>query len=382
MLDYSHDPRLVIASMALALMAGFTGLSLTRGASKLDVQRRKAVVSMAAVALGGGIWSMHFVAMLGLQLPILFYYDPLITLVSALVAILMTGVALLILHFRTRTHTTMTLSGVIVGVGIALMHYIGMSGMEVCRPVYTPLGITAALVASVLLSVLAIRVAYGERLRRNIVLGTLCFGGAVVAVHFLAMAGTGFVAIGVVAGGPAMSNESLAILVTITAFAISAAFLLTGITFAPEAAKAPEAVPVPVAQIAPLTSPRMSPRIDPASPPPMPRDPSVRVPHEREGRTLFLDPATIGGVRAEGHYTTLLRGPDALFCPWSISEAEERLAPAGFLRVHRSYLLNPSQVARFERTKDSGLCHLEGGCQTAVPVSRTRLSAVRDALGL
>ncbi len=50
---------------------------------------RKLSVSLAAVALGGGIWSMHFVAMLGLQLPIPIYYDAMIMLGSALVAILM-----------------------------------------------------------------------------------------------------------------------------------------------------------------------------------------------------------------------------------------------------------------------------------------------------
>ena len=50
---------------------------------------------VAAVVLGG----MHFVAMLGLQLPILFYYDGLYTLISALIAILLVGAALLFLHF-------------------------------------------------------------------------------------------------------------------------------------------------------------------------------------------------------------------------------------------------------------------------------------------
>ena len=71
MLEYSHDWRLVLAAFAIALMAGFTGLSLTRGASRLETGRRKAVVSMASVALGGGIWSMHFVAMLGLHVLLL-----------------------------------------------------------------------------------------------------------------------------------------------------------------------------------------------------------------------------------------------------------------------------------------------------------------------
>ena len=370
MLEFTHDWRLVLASVAIALMAGFTGLSLTRGASKLDLTQRKLVVSMASVALGGGIWSMHFVAMLGLQLPILFYYDALITLISALVAILVTGIALLLLHFRPRTPRTITLAGGIIGLGIPLMHYIGMSGIELCRPVYTPGGVVGALIASVILSVIAMRVAYGERGRRNILLGTVGFGAAVVVVHFLAMAGTGFAPVGDPGmDGPLFGNESLGLLVTLSAFAISAAFLLTGVTFAPDATATlapPDAPPAP-------TTEKPSPRTERGA---------TRVPYEREGRTLFLDPGLIGAVRAEGHYTVLQRGAEALFCPWSITEAEERLTPAGFLRVHRSYLLNPAHVTRFERIKDSGVCALEGADTLRIPVSRTRLSALREVLGL
>ena len=60
----------------------------------------------------------------------------LITLISALVAILMVGLALLLLHFRPRTMQTIVGAGVIVGLGIVVMHYVGMAGMELCRPVY------------------------------------------------------------------------------------------------------------------------------------------------------------------------------------------------------------------------------------------------------
>lgn len=374
MLDYSHDPWLVLAAFAIALMAGFTGLSLTRGANALPVGQRKAVISMAAVALGGGIWSMHFVAMLGLQLPILYTYDALVTLFSALVAILLTGLALLILHFRPRTPRSLALAGAIVGGGIVLMHYIGMSGMELCRPVYTPAGVTGALAASVALSILAIRLAYSERGRRNILLGAAGFGSAVVMVHFLAMAGTGFLPDPQTGAlGPALENGTLAILVTLAAFVISAAFLLSGITFFP----APEETPATTQGTTPAPPPPEA-----ARPAPPRADGALRIPHEREGRTFFLDPATISAIRAEGHYTLLQRGPEALFCPWSISEAEERLAPAGFLRVHRSYLLNPARVTRFERLKDSGECSVEGADTLRIPVSRTRLPILREALGL
>ena len=374
MLDYSHDWRLVLAAFAIALMAGFTGLSLTRGVSQRSVGERKVAVSMAAVALGGGIWSMHFVAMLGLQLPILYTYDALTTLVSALVAILMTGLALLILHFRARTRRSITLAGVIIGLGIALMHYIGMSGMELCRPVYTLPGIAGALAASVGLSVLAVWVAYSERGRRNIVQGTVGFGAAVVMVHFIAMAGTGFLSDGAAGAiGPALSNETLAIIVTLAAFVISAAFLLTGITFAPQ----PEEVTAPVAApVAPTVAP------SPPATPPRAEPVALRIPHEKEGRTYFLEPGAISAVRAEGHYTMLQKGAETLFCPWSISEAEERLAPLGFLRVHRSYLLNPVHVVKFERLKDSGQCSVEGAESLRIPVSRARLAELREALGL
>jgi diguanylate cyclase len=366
--DAGHDYRLVLASLAVAMMAGFTGLSLTRGASKLPPARRKVVVSMSAVALGGGIWSMHFVAMLGLQLPFLFFYDALITLISALVAILITGIALLVLHFLPRSKASITGAGVIIGIGIPIMHYIGMSGMELCRPVYTPVGLVLAFAASILLSTAAVWLAYSERGRRNILLGTVGFGLAVFSVHFLAMAGTSFQPLqGVTAVGPAIGNESLALLVTLSAFLISAAFLLTGVTFAPEAVPAP-AVPAQTVAETPV----------PLAPVPG----ATRIPYERENRIFFLDAAQVAAVRAEGHYTILYHRAEKLFCPWSISEAEKRLTP-GFLRVHRSYLINPRLVTGFERLKDTGLCFFDGvEPAMKVPVSRSHLTAVREALGL
>ncbi|WP_108860472.1 MHYT domain-containing protein [Ruegeria sp. Alg231-54] len=365
MLDYSHNAWLVAASLAVAMMAGFTGLYLTHGASKLDDQKRKLVVALAAIILGGGIWSMHFVAMLGLQLPILFYYDALITLISALVAILMVGLALLILHFRPRTMGTIVGAGVIVGLGIVVMHYVGMAGMELCRPVYNLWDVVISTLASVVLSVLAIWVAYDNRTQRNILLGTVCFGLAVFTMHFVATGLTDFVASDTAGrAGPALNNQVLAMGVTVSVFLICGAFLLTGITFIEPAAT----------------------NISPSAPEPAPEpEPTLRagVPFEREGQTFFAQPSNIAAIRAEGHYTVLYMNAEKLFCPWSITEAESRLVPEGFLRAHRSYLVNPKQVSRFERHKDNGTCYFDGVDALAkVPVSRSRLTDIREALGL
>lgn len=368
MLDYSHNAWLVAASLAVALMAGFTGLYLTHGASKLDDQRRKFIVALAAIILGGGIWSMHFVAMLGLQLPILFYYDALITLISALVAILMVGLALLLLHFRPRTMGTIVGAGVIIGLGIVVMHYVGMAGMELCRPVYNALDVAIATFASVVLSVLAIWVAYDKRTERNILLGTACFGLAVFTMHFVATGLTEFVASENAGGaGPSLNNQVLAMGVTVSVFLICGAFLLTGITFigpVPEVATAPS-TPQPAPEKALRTVL------------------SAGVPYEREGQTFFADPSKIAAIRAEGHYTVLYMEAEKLFCPWSITEAEARLKPDGLLRAHRSYLVNPKHVSSFERNKDNGTCYFDGvDALNKVPVSRSRLPDIRDALGL
>ncbi|WP_425074982.1 MHYT domain-containing protein [Sagittula sp. S175] len=368
MLDVSHNAWLVLASLAIALMAGFSGLSITRGASRLPTAHRKLTVVIAAIVLGGGIWSMHFVAMLGLQLPIRYYYDGLMTLISALIAILMVGLALLILHFLPRTRITLTAAGSIVGLGISAMHYVGMLGMELCRPLFEPLGIVVAFVCAIVLSNLAIWVAYGARTKGNILLGTVCFAVSVCAVHYIAMAGTGFTLGDTNAVGPEISNEIMAMGVTVTAFVISGTFLLTGVSFID---------PPQTETVTTNTVPVEEPQPEQDAPAILP------VPFEREGRTQFLDRAAIAAVRAEGHYTLLYSGKDKLFCPWSISEAESRLQTSHFIRAHRSYLINPLHVTGFERTKDTGVCFFDTtGSLPKVPVSRSRLPAVREALGL
>ncbi len=179
MLEHGHNHYLVAASFEIALMAGFTGLSLTRGASTMTLAQRKFVVAISAVALGSGVWSMHFVAMLGLRLPFEFYYDALTTMISAFVAILLTGIALLIVHFGERTPQRIVLAGACVGIGIAAMHYLGMSGMKIAQPVFSAFGVVISLISSLVLCIISFWICYGERNARNIYLGTIGFGLAV-----------------------------------------------------------------------------------------------------------------------------------------------------------------------------------------------------------
>jgi len=359
MLVVHYDPLLVIAAVLVAVMASFTGLRLASGLSQLAPARRKGQITMAAVALGGGIWSTHFVAMLALRLPVPVFYDALTTLVSALIAILLTGAALLLLHFGRRTTRRVVGAGVLMGIGIVTMHYTGMAGIEGCGTVYGASGYAVSTVLAIALSIAALRLAYGNRTLRTLILGAGAFGSGIVAMHFSAMYWTGFVRLDALAlTAPAISNDYLALIVAMATFALCGAFLLSTVT-------APGQVPAAAGSIPEDT-----------------RRPA-RIPYERDGKTFFVATTEIMAARADGHYTTLFRGDEALFCSWPISRLEEELDTTRFLRTHRSYIVNLDYVRGFERRKDQGVCLFEmGAALSEAPVSRTNLAQTRTLLGL
>lgn len=367
-LPTSHSAFLVVMACVVALVSGFTGLSLTRKMADKTLFEKKLSIALASIALGGGIWAMHFIAMLGLRLPVLVYYDAAITLISALIAILIVGVALILLHFMERSPTVITFAGAILGVGILAMHYIGMAGLELCQAIYTPSGVIGASVVALGLCVMAIWVAYGQRSDRTILIGTVCFAVAVTAAHFLAMAGTRFREVpGASEFGPAMSNETLALGVIVFSFVIFGGCLWVGVTYlmpSESAAPAEAATPAPA----------------PAPSPEKPVPAALQIPCERDGGKVFVAPADVVFVRADGHYSQVYTTSQRLFCAWPVTEASKRLSPLGFLQTHRSYLVNPAHVSRFERDKDKGRCVFRGDGLPPAPVSRSKLLIVQDAL--
>ena len=379
-LEMSHNHLLISASLIVAMMAGFTGLSVMQGASGLNLVARKRAVIMAAIAMGTGIWSMHFVAMLGMKLPVPFFYDALITLASALVAILVVGIALLIMHFIPRTVQTKTIAGVIVGSGILAMHYLGMYGIRLVHPIYSKIGIIIAIATSVILSTSMIFIAYNERENKNIIAGTVLFGIAVFMVHFVAMSGTEFEEMSN-ASVPdlTLSNEVLALGVALASFVISGAFLLMSVSLLPSNLKTDL-----VEQI--ITDDFVSEKasnVIAVNPAEHEEKNWVQIPYEKNNQTHFIKVEDIAAIRAEGHYTILYSVDEKHFCPWNISEMKKRLLGEGFLQSHRSYLVNPHHISSFERTKDNGyLLFSKFKSFEKVPVSRSKLNEIRKELDL
>ena len=362
-LTYSHNHNLVLLSLILAVVSGFTGFTLTQNLSAKTLLQRKISVSMAAVALGGGIWSMHFVAMLGLNLPVMVFYDAAITLASALIAILIVAVALMILHFFERTSLTIVLAGCIVGAGILLMHYIGMAGLQLCKPIYTAQGLVMSSGVAFFSCIVAFWVAYKERNNRNIFFATLCFGVAVVSVHFLAILNTSFVEASASSEfGPLISNETLAIIVVLSSFIILCLFLWVSATFlSPHGLKPKQTDDEKVLGEGTKVVPQ-------------------HIPCERDGFKVFITLRDVLAIRADGHYSQVYTEKEKYFCVWPITEVNRRLESFGFIKVHRSYIVNTARVDRFERLKDKGYCVFGTPLAPKVPVSRSKLKAAQAAI--
>lgn len=391
MLTPSYDHALVLASIAVSIMASYTGLTLTRGISVLPDTQRKFMIVMASLALGGGIWSMHFVAMLAMRMPLPINYDALYTLGSALIAILMSGVAFLILHYSGRSWLHIAVAGVILGNGIVAMHYVGMSGMRGCLPIFSPAGVALAIAGATAMGIVALGISYRSRSTVRIFAGAVSFGLSVVLVHFVAMGWTSFEeAASALAATPLLDNGTLAILVMLSAFVICGTFLLTSANFI--FAKQPAAIAATDVDVsraegaAPTPVPPQAADDDEAPlPERLPIGAAIveRLPYERDKRTHFIEADQVAAIRAEGHYSILYTRDDKLFCPLSISTVEKRLRRGGFVRTHRSYLVNKNRVAAFERQKDNGICLFEGvQSLKAAPVSRGYIPQVRSALGI
>ncbi|MGE3652297.1 MAG: MHYT domain-containing protein, partial [Reyranellaceae bacterium] len=192
----TYRPSLVVLSYLIASFAGFTFLRFAGRLTELPTLRAL-WLGAGAVTMGGGIWAMHFVGMLAYELPVPVAYDPLVTAASAVPAIVAAGVALNLIAQPSIGPGRLLIGGVLMGLGIGLMHYSGMAGMELEGTVrYDPVLFLASVVVAIALSVVALTVRFwfaagdgiGGLVRE--VAAALILGVAVSAMHYTAMAST------------------------------------------------------------------------------------------------------------------------------------------------------------------------------------------------
>jgi diguanylate cyclase (GGDEF)-like protein len=222
----SYSLSLVVLSWVVASFASFTALDLASRITASKGLSARVWLLGGACAMGTGIWSMHFTGMLAFSLPIPMGYDVPTTLLSMLIAIAVSGFALLIVTGSTLSRRNLLIGGVLVGLGISSMHYTGMAAMEVFPPIrYDPLLVAASIAIAIAAALAALWIAFTLRSRtgRGIaakLCSALVMGFAIVGMHYTAMAAAGFAADSVCTTGAVVDNSWMAAAIVFITFLI------------------------------------------------------------------------------------------------------------------------------------------------------------------
>jgi NO-binding membrane sensor protein with MHYT domain len=156
---------LVVVSLAVATLASFTALDLAGRISTMASARlRHLWLAGGAAAMGTGIWSMHFIGMLAFSLPIPLGYDFAITACSLIIAMIVSYFALVQVARPTLSARRLVTGGLLMGFGIAGMHYTGMAAMQMQPGIhYRPGLFTASVVIAIAASMAALWLAHTLR---------------------------------------------------------------------------------------------------------------------------------------------------------------------------------------------------------------------------
>jgi PAS domain S-box-containing protein len=205
----SYDHRLVALSILISICASYAALDL---AGRVTAARGRALIFWlvgGAGAMGLGIWSMHYIGMLAFTLRVPVSYDWPTVMLSLRVAILASGVALYVVSRRSMSLPRTAAASIVMGSGIAAMHYIGMGAMRsiaMCQ--YDVRLVALSVTLAIVISFVALRLAFlardekkGLSLRK--IASATVMGLAIPVMHYTGMAAASFTASGAV---PDMSH--------------------------------------------------------------------------------------------------------------------------------------------------------------------------------
>jgi signal transduction histidine kinase/ActR/RegA family two-component response regulator len=194
-----YDLRLVVFSVAIAILAAYAALDLSGRMTVARGRARAAWLWGGAFAMGMGIWSMHYIGMQAFRLPVPVRYDWPTVLLSMLAAVLASAVALDVVSQGSLSVPLALTGSVLMGGGVAAMHYIGMASMRLpAMCIYSGRVVILSIVLGILIAFIAIRLTFAVREQtydwkwqkfRN----ALLMGLAIPVVHYVGMAAVSFV---------------------------------------------------------------------------------------------------------------------------------------------------------------------------------------------
>jgi len=381
-----HNLYLVALSVLVAIQASYVGLNLALRISGAFALDRRLLIAASSITLAVGIWGMHFIGMLSMGMASEVDYLVLPTLLSFLVCVLVTGIAIYLASLRSRH--LLTIAAGVMGLGITTMHYVGMIALNSsARMIYDPAYVIVSFVIAVTASGLALWLAFLAERRPPLFLCAVFLGCAVSGMHYTAMEGTSFdfSLAGSVTSTSYISSDTLAVIVSVVAFAISGIFMLTLVPLRMAGNNDPadlksgdetaddfsdtasdgsgEAQPVAAeaAELADSVSANL-------------------LPIEKNGNRFHICADDVISVHANAHYTYVFNGRDDLFCSLSITEIFERLPKPAFYRTHRSYIVSLAHVGRVKKAGDAAVAELNSPVRRTVPISRARVADLRQEL--
>lgn len=209
-----YDPVVVALSIIVAIFGSLTALLISS-----DHEKRLSVGGYASclacyggIVMGGSIWSMHFIAMLALNLPVSVTYEPWRTALSLALPILVTGLSLRVASRRMFGRLSIPVGGVLMGLAISGMHYLGMAAVRGCDVDHEPAGVALAIAIAIIAATVALWFVFRKRSALETALGAVVLGLAISGMHYTAMLATSFAPLGsqLELAVPVMGQETLA----------------------------------------------------------------------------------------------------------------------------------------------------------------------------
>jgi len=194
----SYSYALVALSVLIAIVAAYAALDLAARVTAATGWTRAIWLLGGGVAMGIGIWSMHYIGMLAFVLPIPVAYHWSTVLLSLIAAILASVVALHVVSRQNMSGSRVVAGSVLMGAGIAGMHYIGMAAMRLpAVSHFNSFVVVLSVVLAVLISLGALSIAFQFRNEKRGIgweklAGALVMGAAIPVMHYTGMAAASF----------------------------------------------------------------------------------------------------------------------------------------------------------------------------------------------
>ncbi|UIX28705.1 MHYT domain-containing protein [Streptomyces sp. GQFP] len=179
-----------VAAFVMACLGGALGLRCVVRSLLNQASRKPGWLAMGAAAIGCGIWTMHFIAMIGFQVEeTAVRYDVGLTVTSLAVAIVVVGIGVFVVGYRGATPGALSVAGTITGLGVAAMHYLGMAALHLNGEIhYAVVTVALSVVIAVVAATAALWAAVSIRGFLTSLGASLVMGVAVSGMHYTGMA--------------------------------------------------------------------------------------------------------------------------------------------------------------------------------------------------